>query len=142
MAIAALSIPAILGMGALAVDLGHYYNSKGELQNAIDAAALAGASGLGESTNTAQARAIQFAQANRVAKQPVVLQSGDIEFGTYDSQTGVFEVGGTEINALRVKGEVNIPLYFASIFGFESTTIRAQAIAGVRLGILLMVFPR
>ncbi len=71
LAIVALSLPAIMGMGALAVDLGHYYTSKGALQNAIDAAALAGASGLGEGTSTARGRAIQYAQANQVAQQAV-----------------------------------------------------------------------
>ncbi len=134
LAIVALGLPAIMGMGALAVDLGHYYTAKGALQNAIDSAALAGASGLGEGTSTARGRAIQYAQANQVAQQAVVLESDDIEFGTYDSQTGVFEAGSTGINALRVKGDAVVPLYFASIFGFEKVTISAQAIAGLRSG--------
>src|SRR5665648_735652 len=42
----ALLLPVLIGFAGLAVDIGHMYVVKGQLQNAADAGALAGARGL------------------------------------------------------------------------------------------------
>ncbi|MEK6709810.1 MAG: pilus assembly protein TadG-related protein, partial [Nitrospinota bacterium] len=49
LAIAALVLPVMLGMGALAVDVGHLYVARTALQNAADAGAMAGAGALASS---------------------------------------------------------------------------------------------
>ncbi len=131
-ALFALGLPVLIGSGALAVDVGYLYTARNALQNAADAAALAGASGLSQDTGTAQARAIQTGQANQVLQQAVSVQANDVEFGTYDSATGAFVVSAVGINALRVTTRANVPLFFASVLGFNTTNITAQAIAGMR----------
>jgi len=138
----ALTLPVILGIGALAVDVGYLYTVRNSLQNAADAAALAGASGLSQGTVTAQGRAIQIGQANQVLQQPVSVQANDVEFGTYDSTTGAFVVSGTGINALRVTTRANAPLFFASLLGFNTANITTQAIAGMRTTTCGAIFAR
>jgi Flp pilus assembly protein TadG len=46
MVLTALGLVAFLGLASLAVDMGHLYVVRNELQNTADAAALAGASNL------------------------------------------------------------------------------------------------
>ncbi len=41
--LAAGTLPMIIGMGAIAVDVGYVYGARNEMQNAADAGALAGA---------------------------------------------------------------------------------------------------
>jgi len=65
----ALSIVVIFGFGALAIDIGHLYNVKDQLQIAADAAALAGAAKLDGTANPAQAEA--RAEAQRIAVKNV-----------------------------------------------------------------------
>ena len=47
MAMFALALPVFIGAGALAVDMGYLYTARNALQNAADAAALAGVTGIG-----------------------------------------------------------------------------------------------
>ncbi len=47
---------AIIGMAGLALDMGHAYVNKANLQNALDAAALSGAAVLNDKNNTAEAQ--------------------------------------------------------------------------------------
>ncbi len=44
-----VTIPVLLGMAALTIDVGYIYNLRAQVQNTADAAALAGASAVKES---------------------------------------------------------------------------------------------
>ena len=75
----------LLGMAGLAFDLGMLYNVKTDLQNAVDAAALAGAwklngtsQGITDAVTSAQAAANTF----QFQDHPINLATGDITFST------------------------------------------------------------
>ena len=62
--LAAVVLPAMLGFGALAIDIGMLYKSKTELSAAADAAALAGAQELPKKPGQAEAVAQEYASRN------------------------------------------------------------------------------
>jgi Flp pilus assembly protein TadG len=83
-----VSIVALLCFALLAIDGSIMMTTKTQLQNAADAAALAGASGLGEGGSQALAteRAINTAAQNdavRETRVPVVITESDVTFPTY-----------------------------------------------------------
>ena len=83
-----LALITLFSFAVLAVDMSMVMAAKGQLQNAADSAALAGASGLASaagSTGLATTRAINFASYNsavRNTRQPVVIAAGDVTFPT------------------------------------------------------------
>lgn len=92
----AISIVMLCALVGLAVDVGYMYVAKGQLQNAADAAALAGAGNLASdstSTNqpTARQQAVAFAAQNKAAGSSVTIDSnntnapnGDVVLGNWD----------------------------------------------------------
>jgi len=111
----ALAMVVILGFSALAIDLGVVATARNQLQSAVDAAALAGASGLIVSENEAQERAIAFAGLNDCINEPVIITAADVTFP----------------NASQVRVEANheIDLYFARVLGNNTADIFAEAVA-------------
>ena len=76
----ATAMTALMGFAALAIDLAYLMETKAELQNVSDAAALAGASALGENApdettrrNNAKVRGTEYANRNHVLGQPLSL---------------------------------------------------------------------
>jgi Flp pilus assembly protein TadG len=154
--IAILLVP-LLGLLAFGIDAGWIALTKTELQNAADAAALAGAGQLmngyvlynlpGETNqagilNTAKTNAI--AQAKLVATRngagavkALVLNDADVEFGFTDAQgaySTLAQHGGypnTVKVVLRRDNSANTPLtlFFGRIVGMNSTTVSATAAA-------------
>ncbi len=142
----AVSATMILGVGALAIDLGAMYTTRTELQVAADAAALAAAAQLvggvdQDPEDLAFAAARDFAQRHAAWGEHLDIDGSDIEFGTaeYDANSGkfTFEPGGANFDAVRVTvnraaGEAGpgaMPLIFANLFGFSSADLRARAAA-------------
>lgn len=86
----ALFMLALIGFGSLSVDVAKLTATKTQLQNAADAAALAGASALDPAsgvivTSVAVARAQAAAASNKAFvgdPQPVILPAGDVTFPT------------------------------------------------------------
>lgn len=152
-ALVALCLVIFVGFTALAVDIGHLYVVRNELQNAADAGALAGALKLfnedGSINPGANEIARNAAEANKSEKEDVEVASverGHWSFATKtftpnDSleQTELWDVSFAEldtnpafINAVRVytqRAQIPATLYFARIFGKESQQMQAQAIA-------------
>jgi Flp pilus assembly protein TadG len=85
--VAALALLVLVGIAALAYDLGRAYNLQSELQNAVDAAALAGASQL-DNESGARARAIDAAAGSLV--------QNDQTFAT-DEQGPLVQVDGRAV---------------------------------------------
>lgn len=81
-----LSIAALFSFGIIAIDGAILTTTKNQLQAAADAAALAGASGLGSGTQAlATQRAIDFAGFNRAVQDslaPVAITAADVTFPT------------------------------------------------------------
>ncbi len=134
--LAAITILVVVGMLALAVDIGYMMNGRGQLQNAVDAAALAGAQGShaaieppGSSTQTSslvRQLANQYAGLNSVRKvgdsSPLKLSEADITFD-FPSDYPVHQP------RILVKHRTTLPTIFANVFGFSNFTVSAGAIA-------------
>lgn len=95
-----ISIVVLVGFAALAIDIGHLYVARNELQNAADAGALAGAavlyndSGTGVNENANQV-AYEAATANKSEKVPVDVNwrdgnEGDVQRGHWSFATRTF----------------------------------------------------
>ena len=145
----ALIMVAICAFIGLAVDIGYLYVAKGQLQNASDAAALAGASKLtggGTAQTLARTEAITFASSNSAATQNVRISSdgannlsdnNDITVGNWNrSLSPPYLESRAPVNAVKVQarrtaqsldGAVN--LFFSSVIGWSQMPVAAEAIA-------------
>lgn len=150
--IACVLIVVLIGFTALAIDAGHLFVVRGEMQNAADAGALAGARLLFNIDENNQATvntganqiAHDVAEKNLSDKTPVEVDLGtgdgndkDVIRGHWDSVTNTFTESTDEnstdpsyINAIKVTTHRSAAFsFFARIFGFENFPVRASAIA-------------
>jgi Flp pilus assembly protein TadG len=96
-------LPVFLALAGLAIDAAMVYRTKAALQIAADAAALAAARDVPAKASNAATDAIAFAHLNLPpSSNGEVLMAADVELGNWDSDTGVFTVGGSPQNAARV----------------------------------------
>jgi len=140
----------LIGIAALAIDIGRATTAKNELQNAADAAALAGAGELGRqyinnesyNENTIKDIAKNTAEANNAANADIVvdLDRDEINMGRWSADHG-FQLGNNDgvnpsgpnrYNAVEVKlRKDDISTFFARIlspiFGEVSTGVVAVA---------------
>ncbi len=114
----ALALVTILGFSALAIDIGVMLTARTQLQDAVDAAALAGASGLLFSQAEATNRAIALAGLNDCINQPVVINAANVTFPT---------AGRVQVQASRL-----LNLFFARVLGINTANITATAAAELR----------
>lgn len=107
----ALMLVVLLGFVGLAIDLGYMYVAKGQLQNAADAAALAGASQLPNTYNvTLEAK--KFAASNKAAGDNVIITDSDISIGNWDysrPEDDRFSTTITPYNAVKVVARRVVP---------------------------------
>lgn len=140
----AIILVVLLGVSALAVDLGVAYLAHSQLQNVADAAALAGADKYREAFDEAAAKqeAISIAAANRVLGDSQTLNPLlDVKAGSYDSATGTVipydeTMGGfcVQVTARRTRASSNpIPTFFAKVLGINSVDASAGAIARIEI---------
>ncbi len=134
---AAFMLMAMLGLTALSVDMGRIYLSYRQLQASTDAAALAGAQGLPNSTAAAQATTYSGVTGNLNAYgnlPGVTMVSGYplVKCLTTLTNQGLPCIAPANGNALQVKQQVTVPLYFASLLGARPVTITAVATASSR----------
>ena len=121
MVMAAFAMVVILGFGAFAVDIGHIAVQKSDLQNAADAAALAGVVEIPSKAN-AEAKALEYAKTNGMAVEANnVTLNGELVSATATVAS----------KQLRVECSREVDYYFAGVLGFESKVITAVAVAEV-----------
>jgi len=147
----AVLLVVLLGCAALAVDIGQLYVARTELQRAADSAALAGASALGRAlaspfgeylfANDIYSRAEAYAQLNNCVLQGVALsRNTDITIGyladPHDLNGNLQILPLDQCNAVRVLAHRSasnaagkVPLFFAPIWGINSSEVSASAIA-------------
>jgi uncharacterized cupin superfamily protein len=145
----ALTLPVLVGAGALAVDLAYLHVVRNELQNDADAAALAGARKLyknGASAldwSAAQSTAKDAIELNRAAGH--ALADGEVQTGYWDmtqAATGLqglpMTPGANDAPAVQVslgksEGQNQGPVrtFLAGIWGVYAKPIRVTAVAGV-----------
>jgi len=128
MVMVALSLVVILGFAAFAVDIGHVAVQKSELQNAADAAALAGVVEISSNPitkKTAEDKAIEYAHSNGMsAVTNGVPLNGDTVSATATLST----------KQLRVECTRTVDYYFAGVLGFKSKVVTAIAVAEAKNG--------
>jgi uncharacterized membrane protein len=121
----ALALFVLLGMAALAVDVGFMFCTKNELQRSADAGALAGAVqftlpaenwNLAPTRNRAESSARNFASRNPVASTPL-------------DPLAEVAVAFPLDNQIRVDVSRNVDLFFSGIFGVQNRMITAYAVA-------------
>lgn len=151
-----LCLPVLIGFTAFALDLARLVTVRAELQNAADAAALAGARAL---MSGGGAAAYDWVAAQTTADGVIVLNESDdgalAPSGTYSASTGYWNLTDPTLG-LRVAGESGAPvsgdqpavqvslrfssnrgqpggvaLFFAPIFGINRSDVSARSVAVV-----------
>ena len=120
----AVTLTALFGFTALAIDIGDLYVGRNELQNAADAAALAGALLLPDTT-AAGNRAIEVANNNMNGN---VLNSGDIRFGKWNFITRTLD-SGTPADVIECVTRQSRKHFFAGVLGINQSDVSALATA-------------
>ncbi|MBN1550442.1 hypothetical protein JW979_03185 [bacterium] len=113
----AFALVVLVGFTALSIDVGLMMTARNQLQNAVDAAALAGASGLINNGTDAVSNAIFFAAQNTCINQPVQISAADVSFPTS--------------TRIQVQANQQINLFFAGVLGMPTTTVSAVATAEI-----------
>lgn len=148
----AVSMSLLIGMAALAVDMGYAYSVKAQLQRNADAAVLAGAvvlttdkmlSASYDPTVDVVTEVQAYGQKNLAAGVPVTIFANDIVIGNITNLYDLSEAispGALPYNAIEVtvRRESNfngeLQLFFANIFGFSSMPLQTTARAGIEDG--------
>ncbi|HEY7687399.1 MAG TPA: TadG family pilus assembly protein [Dongiaceae bacterium] len=135
--IVGLCMLAILGVAALAIDIGYQQTLQTQLEATADAAALAAANQLPNKKKALEA-AEKYAELNMPHDQHgYVLHRNDVIFGTWHADSRTFLPGGKDPNAVRVtvqRSEENgnpAETFFLQIFGTQASDLQAQALAGL-----------
>ena len=147
----------LIGFASLTLDVGAMYNTRADLQNAADSAALSGASMLASDamlqariaqlesapnvTTNMYDRAVQMAlKLKSFGAQGTILDSSDVTVGRLDlkSATSLLDTGApaNQLNAIQVvarrsrtNGNGPLNFFFASYFGHPDTEVQASATA-------------
>lgn len=145
-----------IGLIGLALDAGYGLLTGHQLQNAADAAALAGAMVVRADSTQAQQKATQFGLANAAAGDPVQLSFDDIRTGRWQRPTGPFTPdsdanfrpppNAVEVTASRTDTSAGgpLPLLFGPAFGVDTVNVSRSAtaiIAGTTGGGMIMLCP-
>ena len=139
----AVSLIALLGIAALAVDIGYLYHAQNELQASTNAAATAGALDL--SNNLSASQAVTDAKLwsgisggkNAYKDLPGVTMVSPAPKGeclTYLTNLGLSCNNAAGDNAFYVKQQVTVPTFFAKLFHINSLTLTATALSAMKGG--------
>src|SRR4030042_2879454 len=74
------SLVTLLLFASMAIDVGFILTARNQLQCAVDASALAGATGLVSSRDVARAHAVAVGSKNTYVEQPVQILSDEVSF--------------------------------------------------------------
>lgn len=131
----AASLLLFVALSAAVIDLGYLFGIHGKLQATTDAAALAGASQLGDE-DAVKAAAVSYAVKNMpTAQNGNVVSAPDAEIGYWHFTDRTFTPGGSPGNAVRVTGRRTaensngVGLFFAQVFGFNEGDVATQSVA-------------
>lgn len=128
LAMVAVSLAVLLGIGGLALDSGRGYLVKARLARAVDAGVLAGARSLRLGEDVARQRAIELALLNG-AGNGVGSTSLDVSFGLNEFGEQTVQVVATQ----------QIPTFLIRVLGIDSMTVRAGAESAIPPVDLVMV---
>lgn len=134
----AVALMAVLGFGALALDVGWMFAARAQAQDIADGASQAAMIVLRQTGNTARAAeaAEAVVAANAVAGEAPALLS--LTFGTWDDTLAdpYFSAGGARPNAVQARvGRVGggaVPFLLARVFGYDVFDVAATAVSASR----------
>ncbi len=144
----AVMMLALLGMAAISIDVQRLALAKQDLQDAVDAVALASAATLRDGMDVDRAKqvAIDIAAANSVLGKSVLLDPDvDVEVGAWDAETEqivpwspTFTNAAVQVTARCTDDSPNgaIPMIFAPAFGLDSVPMQATAACSVSVSTL------
>ena len=158
----ALMLVMLLGVAAMAIDMGYLWVLRNQLQATADAAALAGASQLNVDEASVKATSVAYAQKNLPpGDHGTALADADVVLGHWDGDTRTFIPNGTTagpghacsnpipqqkspnclpLNAVKVttrRAQANgnpAQLFFSPVLGIGTADVVAESIAGPRPG--------
>ncbi|MDB5391774.1 MAG: helicase/secretion neighborhood TadE-like protein, partial [Planctomycetaceae bacterium] len=120
----------VMGFAAFAIDVGFMVLTRDQMQNAADAAALAGAMQMNNGSAAVRSAAIDIASRNFTGKSAVTMANSDVELGQYDMVSETFAVNEVAPNSVRVTARTsNRKLFFAPVFNHKTFATSAQSIA-------------
>lgn len=131
--LAAIAVLFIVGVMVLAIDLGYVLSVRGQLQNGIDAAALAGVAGLRAAIEPGGATTEQDRLVRELAKnfagRNYIRTADQIQNLRLDET----DISADPLNPLRivVTRRVSAPLIFAGSFGLTAISVSAGAVGTV-----------
>jgi Flp pilus assembly protein TadG len=114
-----------LTIGAIALDFAHMQSVRSELQNATDAAAIAGAWDLNNDPDNAESKALSIASSNQADARDVSNESPNTEVTVQTKESG----GPTDPGTCEVEAQMQIRHMLAPIFGRQVDTLTARSIA-------------
>jgi Flp pilus assembly protein TadG len=130
----AISMGALFGLAAVAIDIGRISMVANETQNVADIAATAGAVNLLNSgtATTARADAQSVVAQNWLAGAAAAIATSDIQVGQYNPQTNTFTNGASPPDAVKATKSTTVQNLFAGFFGpsFMNSTVTRSATAG------------
>lgn len=124
--LAAILMVALMGFGALAVDVGAIYSERAQLQNGADSAALAIAQTCEKVASTAPCAADQKAQAVPFANGNALDGSSNVVSATVSMTGSIGTVDVTTETPAGAGGE-HFSLFLARVLGINSMEIRVSA---------------
>ena len=140
MVLTSVAMIGLLGMMALAIDLGYLFSAQTQIQNGMNAAALAAGAGLRVTIESdpegsvAENIAISFARKYGSLNEPRLLKFANPIPDKDDNQTLLGNLNitvdtSTDIPSVRVGGAVPTPMLFAGVFGLGRVRVGAAATA-------------
>lgn len=135
--IMALMLVVLLGITGLVVDMGHVGYCRAQLQASTDAAALAGAQSLPQTSATTVATnysAVSGGSNIKSSLPNVTMVPGYPKTLCLVTLKAIGQACSSpaNANAIQVRQQVLIPMYFASVLGFKNYTITTTATAAMR----------
>jgi Mg-chelatase subunit ChlD len=124
----AMGMAVLILSAALAIDVSYLITARNQLRTAVDASALAGASGLPIDQNTAAARAIALSGSNAIMGNSLSLNRNEISFPNYKT--------------ISITASRTVPLFFSRIMGRNTATIVATATSQCGNRDIMLVFDR
>ncbi|MCC7364053.1 MAG: VWA domain-containing protein [Dehalococcoidia bacterium] len=110
-------VMAFVGLTAMSIDVGRYVWARTQMQAAVDAAVLAGA----QSMPNGQAEAAMYAEMYWDANSGFIQSQGENVSFVVSYPSGN--------RAIKMKGDADIPTWFAKIFGIDSWHVSAEGTA-------------
>lgn len=133
---ATVTILVVVGMLALSVDVGYLMNGRGQLQNIVDSAALAGTQGLRTAIEPAGTTTQQTVIVRKLAKDfalfnPMRQAGGVSGLALPDTDVLIEYPTNYPVQSARVivKHRIALPTIFGNVFGISSMNVSAVAIA-------------